>query len=66
MEVLIHLSKVRDFVLSAKKADSNCHDILVTDSMQRESAIAEDYWRTALKTGRKEAVDVSLQNIERQ
>ena len=34
--------------------------------MQRESAIAEDYWRSALKTVRKDTVDVSLQNIERQ
>ncbi|CAF0835257.1 unnamed protein product [Adineta steineri] len=37
----------------------------ITDAMQRESAIADDYWRYALKNGRKDQVEVALQNIER-
>ena len=37
----------------------------VTDAMQRESAIADDYWRYTLKHGKKDQVEVALQNIER-
>lgn len=34
--------------------------------MQRESAIADDYWRHTLHQGKKDQVEVALQNIERQ
>ena len=33
--------------------------------MQRESAIADDYWQYTLKHGKKDQVEVALQNIER-
>jgi hypothetical protein len=39
--------------------------MLVTDAMQRESAIADDYWRYTLQNGKKDQVEVALQNIER-
>jgi hypothetical protein len=39
--------------------------MIVTDVMQRESAIADDYWRYTLKHGKKDQVEVALQNIER-
>lgn len=38
--------------------------IIVTDLMQRESAIADDYWRDTLKHGKQEQIDVALRNIE--
>ena len=40
--------------------------MIVTDMMQRESAIADDYWRDTLKNGKKDQVEVALQNIERE
>jgi hypothetical protein len=39
--------------------------MIVTDAMQRESAIADDYWRYTFKHGKKDQVEVALQNIER-
>jgi hypothetical protein len=33
--------------------------------MQRESAIANDYWSFTLKHGKKDQIEVALQNIER-
>ncbi len=39
--------------------------IKVTDAMQRESAIADDYWRYTLKHGKRDKVEVAIQNIER-
>lgn len=38
---------------------------LVTDTMQRESAIASDYWRSILKWERKQQIETTLANIER-
>ena len=32
--------------------------------MQRESAIADDYWNERLKDGKKDQIDTVLQNIE--
>jgi hypothetical protein len=32
--------------------------------MQRESAIADDYWRYTLQHGKRDQVEVVLQNIE--
>ena len=40
--------------------------LTVTDAMQRESAIADDYWRYALTHGKQDEVHVALQNMERQ
>jgi hypothetical protein len=34
--------------------------------MQREKAIADDYWRSQLKNARKESLEVTLENIEQQ
>jgi hypothetical protein len=39
--------------------------MIVTDPMQRESAIANDYWSFTLKHGKKDQIEVALQNIER-
>ncbi len=39
--------------------------ITATDAMQREAAIADDYWRSTLKNGKKDQIEVALQNIER-
>ncbi|CAF1503812.1 unnamed protein product [Rotaria sordida] len=36
-----------------------------SDEMQRESAIADDYWSYILKHGKKDQVEVAIQNIER-
>jgi hypothetical protein len=33
--------------------------------MQRESAIADDFWRSAFKHTKKNRMDVILENIER-
>ena len=33
--------------------------------MQRESAIADDYWRYTLKNGKKDQLEVAIQNLER-
>ena len=33
--------------------------------MQRESAIADDYWRYTLTHGKHDQMEVALQNIER-
>ncbi|UJR27965.1 hypothetical protein I4U23_009223 [Adineta vaga] len=41
-------------------------EIKITDAMQRESAIADDYWRYTLKHGKKDQVQVTLQNLEQQ
>ena len=40
--------------------------LLVTDAMQRESAIADDYWRETFQNGKKDQTEVSLKQIERQ
>ncbi|CAF3508465.1 unnamed protein product [Rotaria sordida] len=37
----------------------------ISDAMQRESAIADDYWSYILKHGKKDQVEVAIQNIER-
>ncbi|CAF1117491.1 unnamed protein product [Rotaria sordida] len=37
----------------------------ISDAMQRESAIADDYWSYTLKHGKKDQVEVAIQNIER-
>ncbi|CAF4811452.1 unnamed protein product, partial [Rotaria sp. Silwood1] len=37
----------------------------ITDAMQRESAIADDYWSYTLKHGKKDQVEVALEKIER-
>ncbi|CAF1207939.1 unnamed protein product [Rotaria sp. Silwood1] len=37
----------------------------VSDAMQRESALADDYWSSTLKHGKKDQIDVTIQNIER-
>ncbi|CAF3203613.1 unnamed protein product [Rotaria sp. Silwood2] len=39
--------------------------MIVNDVMQRESAIADDYWSYTLKHGKKDRVEVAIQNIER-
>lgn len=39
--------------------------VLVTDTMQRESAIADDFWRHMFKYPKKNRIDVMLENIER-
>ncbi|CAF1599127.1 unnamed protein product [Adineta ricciae] len=41
-------------------------ELKITDAMQRESAIADDYWRYALTHGKQDEVHVALQNMERQ
>lgn len=38
---------------------------LVTDGMQRESAIADDFWRYTFKHTQKNRMDVILENLER-
>jgi hypothetical protein len=38
---------------------------IVTDAMQRESAIADDYWQNTLKHGKKDKIEVALQNLDR-
>jgi len=40
--------------------------LLVTDPMQRESAIADDYWNENLKNKTKDSVEIKLQNIEQE
>ncbi|CAF1005183.1 unnamed protein product [Adineta steineri] len=40
-----------------------CHNF--SDVMQRESAIADDFWRYALKHAKKNHMDMVLENIER-
>ena len=35
-----------------------------SDAMQRESAIADDYWSYTLTHGKKDQIEVALQNIE--
>ncbi|CAF3116093.1 unnamed protein product [Rotaria socialis] len=37
----------------------------VTDAMQRESAIASDYWRSILKSGEDDQTETTMHNIER-
>ncbi|CAF3552086.1 unnamed protein product [Rotaria sp. Silwood1] len=37
----------------------------VSDAMQRESAIADDYWSYVVKHGKKDQIEVAVQNIER-
>ncbi|CAF1284448.1 unnamed protein product [Didymodactylos carnosus] len=36
----------------------------ITDSMQRESAIAEDYWRYTLRHETKNQTEIALENLE--
>ena len=43
-----------------------CLLMIVTNAMQRESAIADDYWWENLKRGKKNQTEVTLGNIERQ
>jgi hypothetical protein len=38
---------------------------LVTDEIQRESAIADDFWRHVFTHTKKNRTDVILENIER-
>ncbi|CAF2809455.1 unnamed protein product [Rotaria sp. Silwood2] len=40
-------------------------DFKISDTMQRESAIADDYWNYIFKHGKKDQVEVAIQNIER-
>lgn len=37
---------------------------LVTDAMQRESAIADDYWHTALQEAKRDPVEIKLHHME--
>lgn len=39
--------------------------VIVTDIMQRESAIADDYWRETFQSGKKDPTEISLKSIER-
>lgn len=48
--------------LQRKRNDSIV--LLVTDVMQRESAIADDYWRYTFQHGKKDQTESSLQNID--
>ncbi|CAF1583060.1 unnamed protein product, partial [Adineta steineri] len=36
----------------------------ITDAMQRESAIADDYWRYTLKYRKKDQMEIALHDIE--
>jgi hypothetical protein len=38
---------------------------IVSDAMQRESAIADDFWRYTFKHTKKNRIEVVLENIER-
>jgi hypothetical protein len=38
---------------------------IVTDAMQRESAIADDFWRNIFRHPKKNRIDAILENIER-
>lgn len=39
-------------------------DVLVTDTMRRESAIAEDFWSGILEHGTNDRMEITLKNIE--
>ncbi|CAF4063885.1 unnamed protein product [Rotaria magnacalcarata] len=52
-------------IISRHKETSFLFAIIVSDAMQRESAIADDYWSYTLQHGKKDQVEVALQNIER-
>ena len=38
---------------------------LVTDTMQRESAIADDFWHFTFQHPKKHQIELTLENIER-
>lgn len=38
--------------------------VLVSDAMRRESAIAEDFWSSILKSNTNDRMEITLKNIE--
>lgn len=57
--------KVRDNRIDLRRKTNDLIALLVTDAMQRESAIADDYWRYTFQHEKKDRTEVSLQNIDR-
>ncbi|UJR12701.1 hypothetical protein I4U23_016875 [Adineta vaga] len=56
-------------ILPIDRIDINSNSIdkeefKITDAMQRESAIADDYWRYTLKNGEKNQMEITLHHIE--